>query len=207
VARHRKEHDLKSKILILLIVTVLALGSTVPGAGQEQEKKEIKPVLLVMDVQNRWMPLMAEADRESAPGKINESIALFRKYGYPVIAVYHTDPNYGPEPGTEPFEFPGSIDIKEGDPKIVKNYGSAFTKTDLEQVCRDSERNTVFLCGLSATGCVLATYFGALDREFRVLMVEDALLSHKAEYTDVIEDICYSVTIEELEDILKEPNR
>ncbi len=197
---------MKAKIVLLALVSSVFLAIwALPCAGEEQERLELKPVLLVMDVQNVWMPRMSEEDRSSALQKINESIALFREFGQPVIRVYHSDPKLGAEPDTEPFEFLTSISITEDDLKIVKNHASAFTKTDLEQILRESERNTVFLCGLSATGCVLATYFGAMDREFFVLMVEGALLSHDASYTKVIEDICASMTIEEARETLQDP--
>ena len=119
--------------------------------------------------------------------------------------MYHSDLKRGPEPNTEPFEFPASIATTDDDQKIVKNYASAFTKTNLEQILRENGYNTVFLCGLSATGCVLATYFGAMEREFIVLMVEGALLSHDASYTKMIEDICYSMTIDEVKETLEDP--
>jgi nicotinamidase-related amidase len=198
---------MRPKTVLLVIMFVILAVPAALDAGDESEREEIRPVLVVMDVQNIWIPRMSEADRESAPQKINESIALFRKFGLPVIPVYHSDPQRGPEPGTEPFEFPSSIDIEDGDPRIVKAHPSAFTETNLESLLREGEHNTVVLCGLSAVGCVLATYFGAMDRGFTVLMVEDALLSHDASYTDVIEDICYSVTIEELEEILENPDQ
>ena len=192
--------------------TILALGSfflvtmwTFPCAGQDGDTKELKPVLVVMDVQNIWMPRMAEEDARTAPGKINELIALFRNHDHPVIRVYHSDPDFGPKPDTDPFEFPVSIDVTENDQKVVKGYPSAFTKTNLEQILRKGGQNTVFLCGLSATGCVLATYFGAIDREFKVVMVKGTLLSHDASYTKVIEDICYSMTIEEVKETLEGP--
>ena len=51
---------------------------------------------------------------------------------------------------------------------------------------------------------MLATYFGATDRDFPAIMAIDALLSHNAEYTKVIEDICYSMTIEEIRETLNE---
>lgn len=172
--------------------------------GQEPGTPEMKPVLLVMDVQNTWLPLMAEEDRNAAPQKINEAISLFREFGYPVIRVYHSHPERGPELDTEPFEFLDSIAITDSDRRIVKAHASAFTKTELEQVLMEGGHNTVFLCGLSATGCVLATYFGALEREFMVLMVEETLLSNDASHTKVIEDICYSVTLEELKKAFEE---
>lgn len=196
---------MRMKTLLPLLAIVSLSFFALSGAGEEPERKEIKPALLVIDVQNKWLPLMAEEDMNSARKVINESIALFREFGHPIIRVYHSDPRNGPEPGSEPFEFPPFIAIRKDDPKVVKSYPSAFTKTDLEQILHDEERNTVVLCGLSATGCVLATYFGAMDREFTVLMVEDALLSGNASYTKVIEDICYSVSIDELREILENP--
>lgn len=47
--------------------------------------------------------------------------------------------------------------------------------------------NTLFLCGLSAVGCVLATYLGAVNYDYRVFMIKDAIMSHNSEYTNNIE--------------------
>jgi nicotinamidase-related amidase len=191
--------------LFSIVSLVLMMTVTSPGVGEEREKIKLNPVLMVVDVQNAWMPHMDKKDVESAPQKINELIALFREFELPVIRVYHTNLERGPEPGSEPFEFADSIAVTDEDVKIVKNYPSSFTKTNLEQVLREGEHNVVFLCGLSATGCVLATYFGAQDREFMVVMVKDTLLSNNASYTDVIEDICSSMTIDEVKETLKDP--
>jgi nicotinamidase-related amidase len=177
----------------------------VSWAGEERQRTELKPVLIVVDVQNKWMPRMSEEDRLSAPGNINQAIALFREFGHPVIRVYHSDPRRGPEPGTEPYEFADSIAVTADDPVVVKDQPSAFTKTALEQMLRDGEHNIVFLCGLSATGCVLATYYGARDRGFMTMMIEGALLSSKAPYTKMIEDICASMTIDEVRGTLENP--
>ncbi|MGD9140209.1 MAG: isochorismatase family cysteine hydrolase [bacterium] len=197
---------MKAKRVSVALMLAVLLAAHIPvGAEGEQERKEIKPVLLVVDVQNQWMPMMAQEDRASAPGKINEAIALFREYGQPVIRVYHSDPKLGPEPDTDAFDFPDSIAVLESDPKVVKAHPSSFMKTDLEKMLRDGERNVVILCGLSAVGCVLATYFGAMEREFTVLMVKEALLSHNAEYTDMVENICYSMSLEDLEEMLEDP--
>ncbi len=194
----------KRVIPALLCAAVLAT-SAIPRAEEGQERREIKPVLLVIDVQNQWMPVMAEKDRATAPDNINKAIALFREFSQPVIRVYHSDPKRGPEPGSEAFEFPDSIAVSDADAKVVKAHPSSFAGTDLEEILREGDRNAVFLCGLSATGCVLATYFGALERDFTVLMVRGAVLSHNAEYTEMIQNICYSVTLEELRDALEAP--
>jgi nicotinamidase-related amidase len=125
---------------------------------------------------------------------INHVIALFRENGFPVIRVYHTEPGEGPVPGTEAFEFPKTVAIRDDDPRIVKNYGSAFKKTDLDKVLKEKGVNTVFLVGLSAVGCVLATYHGADDLDYRVFMVKHALISHDATLTKSVYDICSTIS-------------
>lgn len=194
------------KTMLSMFAPFLLLAMwTLPVAGEERERLELRPVLVVVDVQNIWMPRMANEDKKTAPQKINELIALFREFGHPIIRIYHSDPERGPEPHTEPFEFPDSIAVTDDDLEVVKSHPSAFTKTDLERILRESGRNTLFLCGLSATGCVLATYFGAKDREFMVVVVRGALLSHDASYTKVVEDICSSMTVEEVRETLEDP--
>jgi nicotinamidase-related amidase len=194
-----------ARIFSMLLPIVFLAVWVVPGTGDQEKRLELKPALLVIDVQNAYWPLMSEEDRSGAPQKINEVISLFREFGQPVIRVYHSNPARGPEPGTERFEFIDTIAVTDDDPEVIKNHPSAFVNTDLEQILREDERNIVFLCGLSATGCVLATYFGAEERDFMAFMVEDALLSGDSAHTEVIEDICSSLTIEEVRKVLEDP--
>jgi len=52
----------------------------------------------------------------------------------------------------------------------------------------------VFLVGLSAVGCVLATYHGADDLDYKVFMVKHALISHDAALTKSVYDICANIS-------------
>ena len=124
---------------------------------------------------------------------INYYIELFRANGFPVIRVYHTDPQRGPKPGSEEFEFPKTVAVKPDDPKIIKNYASAFKKTELDKLLKAKGCNTLFLCGLSAVGCVLATYHGAMDLDYDVFMLKDALISHDAALTKAVQEICKTI--------------
>ena len=174
-------------MVLAMMFTVAALAS--PNGLQKQAEKRMKPVLLVIDIQNEYLSMVPEREKEVALYMINAAIELFRENGFPVIRVYHTDLKYGPKPDTEAFEFPKSVMIKPEDPRIIKNYPNAFKKTDLEKMLRDRGCNTLFLCGLRAVGCVLATYHGAADLDFDVFMLKDAIMSHNSAYTDSIEDI------------------
>ena len=62
-----------------------------------------------------------------------------------------------------------------------------FNKTDLNKVLKEKECNTVFLCVLSAVGCVLATWIGAQNNDYKAFLIKDAIMSHNEDYTNNIE--------------------
>jgi nicotinamidase-related amidase len=184
----------KTTILLAIMMAVISLS----GFAQDnaaKPKEPIQPALLVIDIQKAFLPMMSE-DKEMAMEYINALIDLFRKNGYPVIRVYHTSEDYGVTPGSEQFEFPETIKILPGDPKVLKTYGDGFNKTDLDQVIKATGSNTLFLCGLSAVGCVLSTYIGAQNHDYKAFMVKNAIISHNTEYTRNIEQIFDAVTYE-----------
>lgn len=185
---------MKRNLMVLSLVVLLLASAVVASAAEKPAPPRMKPALIVMDVQNAWLPHMDEQDKKVGMEHINWAIDLFRDNGFPVIRVYHTDPENGPAPGTEAFEFPKTVAIRDDDPKIVKNYGSAFKKTELDKMLREKGVNTVFLVGLSAVGCVLATYHGADDLDYRVFMVKHALISHDAALTKSVYDICANIS-------------
>ncbi len=100
------------KIISLTLVVVFLMGSLTAGPAQtkEDEPEGFLPALLVIDVQNKWLPMMDEKGKDSSLG-----------------------------------------------------LSSAFKHTGLNKILRERKCNILFLCGLSAVGCVLATYFGGKD--------------------------------------------
>ena len=185
-----------------LLLTLLMI-SQLSAQTEKMSSEQLKPALLVIDIQNEYLQYMSEDDKKLALEMINGAIWLFRQHNLPVIRVYHTDPQWGPKPDSEAFEFPASIMVTKDDPRVIKNYPSSFKKTDLEKILREKGCNTVFLCGLSAVGCVLATYFSANDLDFNTFMVQDALLSQSSTYTNFVEEICNSVNFTTLKILLQ----
>ncbi len=185
------------------------LAAAIASAAEEAKapSPKMKPALLVIDVQNGYLPLMSEQDKQMALEMINGAIGMFRQAGHPVIRVYHTSPGWGPQPGSEGFEFSKSVAILPDDAKVVKHFPSAFQKTELEALLREKGINTLFLTGLSATGCVLATYHGAIERDFATFMVKDALLSPDTELTRAIERISETVGFGALQVMLQNAAR
>ena len=169
------------------MITFLMIASAVSFSQDVKEPAALKPALLVIDIQNAFLDMIPEQDREMGMMYINALIELFRSKGYPVIRVYHSSKEYGVVDGTPGFEFPATVVIKPEDPKVIKTYGDGFNKTDLDKVIKESGSNTLFLSGLSAVGCVLATWIGAENHDYKAFLVKDAIMSHNSAYTDNIE--------------------
>lgn len=194
---------MKKIALVLFFVTLVLLAALSPAATQKAPPTKIKPALLVIDIQNAFLPKMSEQDKKLGMEMITYYIELFRKNGFPIIRVYHTDPQNGPKPDSEAFEFPKSVPVKADDPRIIKNYSNAFNKTNLDKLLKEKGCNTLFLCGLSAVGCVLATYFGAEDLDYNVLMLKDALISHDTALTKAVQEFCETISYTPLKLLLE----
>jgi len=179
----------------LVYLTVLLALSCLTTFSQA-EKKVMKPALVVIDVQQAFLPYMSKTDQDMAIEMMNWAMQTFRKFNLPVIRVYHQSDEWGVKPGAPEFEFPPNLQIQETDPKIIKTYPSAFTKTDFDKVLKEKGINTLFLCGLSSTGCVLATYFDAGSHDYKAFMLKDAMIGPKESYTDAVEEMFSAMDLE-----------
>jgi len=169
--------------------------------GSHAEGNTMKPVLLVIDVQNYVLdnyPGYSESVAKRA-GVMNDAISLFRRKGLPIVVIYHEDKAEGPRPGSRAFEFSDSIDVRGTDTKVVKNYPNGFNKTDLEDILRNKTCDTVFIVGLSAIGCALATYHGAMDRDLEPYFVHGGVAADTEEHVRMAEEICRTISVEELD--------
>lgn len=184
---------MKKIVLLIVLLFVLSIAWLAAADAAKPVPAKIKPALLVIDIQNAYLPYMDEKDKKMGMEMINYCIALFRASGFPVIRVYHSDLKTGPKPDSEEFAFPRTVAILPDDPMLIKNYPSAFKKTELDKLLKAKGCNTLFLCGLSAVGCVLATYHGAMDLDYNVFMLKDALISHDAALTKAVQEICQSI--------------
>ncbi len=163
----------------------------------------MKPALLVIDTQKIYLLMMDPRGQDMTRYLIKTAIQVFRQFKFPVVAIYHSDPKRGPKPGDPDFEFPEELGILPEDPRVIKNYGNGFRKTDLQDKLQALGCDTLFICGLSAVGCALATYFGAGELDYTAFFLKDALLSHNADYTHTIENALGAVDIDTMVWMLK----
>ena len=192
------------KVFAVFVLALGVLSASVKSVeAQMPQAEKMKPALLVIDIQNEFLPGMSEQDKKTAFDYINGAIRRFHDKGFPVIRIYHSDPVAGPKPGSEAFEYPQSVLISPTDPMVIKTYSNAFNKTELEKVLRERGCNVLFLCGLSADACVLATYQGAEDLDFDVFLIREALISPDSAATRFVAGIRETVSYGALKVILK----
>ena len=198
---------MKKFAIIVTILLVMVTSKSFSQEPKEQTKVQIKPALLIIDIQNVYLSMVPEREKEVAMYYINGLIELFRSNGYPIIRIYHLDKESGPKPDSEQFEYPTSVLIKDEDAKVIKTYGNGFNKTDLDKIIKEQGSNTLFLCGLSAVGCVLATWIGAQDHDYKAFMVKNAIMSHDSDYTKNVEDMFDAVGYDIVQLILEDSEK
>lgn len=164
----------------------------------------MKPALLVIDVQNEWLDKSPELKKcvEQRAASINRAIDWFRSKTLPVIAVYHEDKKKGPVRGTRNFEFADIISIRDSDFKVVKHFPNSFARTGLEKILKENGCDSVALSGLSATWCVLATYFGAIDRDMTPHMLRGCLADSSRDNVQFAEEGYEAIALEKLEQLM-----
>ena len=82
--------------------------------------------------------------------------------------------------------------------RIDKNYNSSFEATQLDATLKGVNANHIILAGAASNWCIRATAFGALERGYKLTLIEDAHTTEHLEYEDG--------TIIEAKDIIKELN-
>ncbi|MGB7055439.1 MAG: hypothetical protein WBE28_08985, partial [bacterium] len=82
---------MKEMLFLMSFFLIVPLVFAQAREPAEKEAKQMKPALLVIDIQNRYLPMMAQDEKDLALRIINGAIWLFRQHDLPVIRVYHSD--------------------------------------------------------------------------------------------------------------------
>lgn len=70
------------------------------------------------------------------------------------------------------------------DLEVVKKYKDSFRNTDLDSILTSNKVNELYIVGLDAAECVNATVEAAQNRNYRVNLIEEAILSKSKEMKD-----------------------
>ncbi len=164
----------------------------------------MRPALLVQDIQNVWLyePDSNQDLRKSVEARldvINEAIAWFRRNKLPIIVGYTEDKEQGLVPGSWGYQVPKTVDVDETDLSASKLHASAFGNPEFGALLKKEGCDTLVIVGLSASGCVLATYFGAPDWDIRPYVIQGGIASHNEEHVRFAEEICDTLNVKTLD--------
>jgi nicotinamidase-related amidase len=146
-------------------------------------------VVLVMDVQRSIVERFPTAvailprvraimDAARAAGVPVGFVVVGFREGFPEISPRNATFSMARRSGT--FSDPASREIhpdvapRAGEWIVTKHRVGAFEGTDLDVLLRAAERHTLVLTGIATSGVVLSTARAAADKDFRLVVVEDA---------------------------------
>ena len=181
------------KKITILFINIIVFGALNLAEGQNADKEKISPALLVIDVQKAFIGMMDQTSIDESIVYINAYIESFNQLDFPVIYIYHANENQGVAIGSEGYKYIDKIPVPDDAIIVNKKYMNAFNKTELDKILKELKCNTLFLCGLSAAGCVYGTWVGGLDLDYETYVLQQAVMSHDTEVTKMIEDITHSI--------------
>jgi nicotinamidase-related amidase len=150
--------------------------------------------LLVMDYQNGILGMVDDSDELLAIA--NNLIKMFREHGGTVgyVRVAFADGDLDDVPATSGMaatvtperreymhadhpatQIHESIAPQEGDIVVRKQRVGAFSTTDLHEQLQARGIDTLVLAGISTSGVVHSTVLDAYDRDYRVIVLSDAV--------------------------------
>jgi nicotinamidase-related amidase len=164
----------------------------------------MKAALLVIDIQNEFFNIsqVCTDSLKSAIQYVNAAIALFRKKNLPIVAVQHESMEDDLVPGKSGFDIPDTVKLEPVDIRVVKTYGNSFNKTGLAEKLKELGVDTVIITGFCAEQCVLSTYKGAEDVDFRPIILKGAIASDNLEHLKSVEEITDTTTLGALRALL-----
>jgi nicotinamidase-related amidase len=164
----------------------------------------MKAALLVVDIQNEFFSIsqVCTDSLKSAIQYVNAAIALFRERNLPVIAIQHKSAEDDLLPGKVSFDIPDTVRLEPSDLRIVKTHGNSFNNTGLTEKLHDLGVDTVVITGFCAEQCVLSTYKGAEDLDFKPIILKNSIASDNLEHLKSVEEITDTITLGALRALL-----
>ncbi|HRE41234.1 MAG TPA: isochorismatase family cysteine hydrolase [Ignavibacteria bacterium] len=137
-----------------------------------------KIALINIDMQKIYLEnIVSTKEILSVCEYINYTADILRSKNLPVIHIKDIE-NINDE-NREMYEIISDIKISKDELIIEKKYSNSFWNTDLENVLKSNGVNFLILCGFSAENCVLFTYNGAIERDFKPVILQNGILSSK----------------------------
>lgn len=182
--------------VVLINLIIAGKNEAIVSTGTPIENYGIRhPALLVVDIQEATTgavsvyPYFKENSAQLVES-INQAIDSFHTRNLPVVYVRSeiTNPlinlvNSTYAKGSEGAKYDRRLKVVS-DLEVVKSVKDSFRKTRLDSILVAHKVNELYIAGLDAAECVNATVEAALNRGYRVIILEEAVISKSATQTD-----------------------
>ena len=140
-----------------------------------------KTAILIMDYQNRQLSSFSEEFQKEILRRANEVLAEARRENIPVIYVEVVRGERTAETEIHPTIIP-----KSGEIVLTKHRVGPFSTTNLDEVLKKQELDTLVLMGISTSGCVLSTVRCAADMDYKLIVLSDCCADRDDEVQHVL---------------------
>jgi len=145
--------------------------------------------LILIDLQNDYFVggNMELVNIGQAAQNAQRLLQKFREKNLPIIHIQHISTRPGAAfflPNTKGVEINQMVFPLKGENIVKKNYPNSFRETELLQVLKKTEKDSVVICGAMSHMCVDATTRAAFDYGFNCVVVEDACATRDLSFKD-----------------------
>lgn len=138
-----------------------------------------RSALLIVDVQERLAPAIADGDAVTACCKV--LIEAAGRLKVPILASEQYPKGLGPTVGAlAPWLDPATV--------LAKTAFACTREPAIERAIRKLDRDTIVICGMEAHVCVLQTAFGVQAMGLNAVVVADATGSRQPKHRDLALD-------------------
>lgn len=133
-----------------------------------------------------------QVEERSVIQKANQALKIARDHQWLIMFVkVGFSTHYVEQPKNSPFyakvdqlhaltlgewgtDFHAALEVKESDPIVIKHRISPFYGTNLEVVLKANQIDRLVICGVSTTWAIQATAREGHDRDYQMVIVEEA---------------------------------
>lgn len=140
----------------------------------------MRQALVIIDIQKDYFPggQVPLANPNAAAEAAAKVLGAARARGIPVVHVHHSMPRERGVPflieGTDGQQVHDLVKPLDGEVVVTKQFPNAFRETNLLEILRNLEVDTLILCGMMTHMCVDFTARAAFDLGFNVSVASDA---------------------------------
>lgn len=158
-----------------------------------------RPVLIVIDMLQDFLKSWDVTRKENLVQAINDLVRKARTAGIPILWVrqeFERDLRDAfPEmrakdihiviKGTPGCQILAELNVAPSDPIIVKKRYSAFFGTNLDEVLKQFQPDSLIFAGINTHACIRMTAIDAYQRDWPVILASDCIASYDMDHHEV----------------------